>query len=122
MTMKFSGRPPLRILALGFSVLFIAACVSGFKKLNVVDFTDQRIGDLSITRKVTGKREFLFFSTVRTGLFLEGSIQGLVTDYVGNPIEGVTVRVMSEKGRPRSGAETTAWKRWIRCRKATAHL
>lgn len=61
-----------------------------------------------MTKKVTGKREFLFFSTVRTGTFLEGSVQGVVTDYAGNPIEGVTVKVQPDTGSAKTGEEASA--------------
>jgi hypothetical protein len=76
----------------------------GFKKLKVVDFTDSRVGDLSLTKKVMGKRELLFFSTAKMGMFLDGNIQGVVTDYQGNPIEGVTVKVQPDTGKSKTGA------------------
>ena len=81
----------------------LSGCFGGLKKLKVSDFTEQRVTDISLTRKVTGKREFLFFSTVKTGSFFEGSIQGEITDYTGNPIEGVTVRVLPAVGRLKAG-------------------
>jgi len=73
------------------------------KKLKVVDFTEQRIADVAMTRKVVGKREFVFFSTAKTGSFFDGSIQGQITDYAGNPIEGVTVRVAPDAGKLKAG-------------------
>lgn len=84
--------------------VFLAGCMGGLKRLKVVDFTDQRVGDLSLTKKVTGKREFLFFSTTKMGMFLDGNIQGVVTDYQGNPIEGVTVKVLPDAGKGDGGA------------------
>lgn len=93
----------VKTLALNLSFFLLSGCFGGFKKLKVVDFTDQRVGDLSLTRKVTGKREFLFFSTTKTGTFLEGNIQGIITDYMGNPIEGVTVKVFPDAGRSKTG-------------------
>ncbi|MCM2266438.1 MAG: Ig-like domain-containing protein [Elusimicrobiales bacterium] len=81
----------------------LAGC-GGFKKLKVVDYTDSRVGDLSLTKKVMGKREMLFFSTVKMGMFLDGNIQGVVTDYQGNPIEGVTVKVQPDTGKSKTGA------------------
>jgi hypothetical protein len=98
----------VKTLALNFSFFLLSGCFGGFKTLKVVDFTDQRVVDLSLTRKATGKREFLFFSTTRTGTFLEGNIQGIITDYTGNPIEGVTVRVVSDTGRAKSGENIAA--------------
>ena len=96
-----------KTLLLNLSFLFLAGCFGGFKKLTVVDFTDQRVGDLSLTKKVTGKREFLFFSTTKTGTFLEGNIQGVITDYMGNPIEGVTVTIVPDTGRSKTGQGNT---------------
>ena len=92
-----------RTLLLNLSFLLLAGCFGGFKQLKVVDFTDQRVGDLSLTKKVTGKREFIFFSTTKTGTFLEGNIQGVITDYTGNPIEGVTVKILPDTGRSKTG-------------------
>lgn len=89
------------------ALLLLSAAFSGcggMKSLKVVDFTDQRAGDLSLTKKVTGKREFLFFSTTKMGIFLDGNIQGLITDYQGNPIEGVTVKVVPDTGKSKTGA------------------
>ena len=93
----------VKTLLLNLSFLLLSGCFGGFKKLTVVDFTDQRVGDLSLTKKVTGKREFLFFSTTKTGTFLDGNIQGVITDYMGNPIEGVTVKVLPDTGRSKTG-------------------
>jgi hypothetical protein len=90
-----------------FAALLVAPLLSGcggLRNLKVDDFTDQRVGDLSLTKKVTGKRDFMFFSTTKMGLFLEGNIQGVITDYQGNPIEGVTVRAQPEAGRSKTGA------------------
>jgi len=96
-----------RIVLLNLSFIFLTGCFGGFKKLKVVDYTDARVGDLSLTRKVMGKREFLFFSATKTGTFLEGSIQGVITDYAGNPVEGVTVKVMPDGGPKKAGGEDT---------------
>jgi len=97
-----------RILKLAALALFcapLAGCFGGMKRLKVVDFTDARVGDLSLTKKVVGRNEFLFFSTTKMGLFLDGNIQGVITDYQGNPIEGVTVKVVPESGRPGAGGD-----------------
>jgi len=93
----------VKTLIFNFLLVFLAGCFGGMKKINVVDFTEQRITDTSLTRKVTGKREFVFFSTARTANFFEGSIQGVITDYTGNPIEGVTVRVLPDAGKLKTG-------------------
>ena len=93
----------VKITALCALFAFLTGCAGTFKSLKVVDLTDTRVGDLSLTQKVTGKREFLFFSTTKTGIFLEGNIQGYITDYQGNPIEGVTVKAVPDTGRSRTG-------------------
>lgn len=88
-------------------VVLLSAALTGcggIKRLKVVDFTDSRVGDLSLTKKVTGKKEFLFFSTTKMGMFLDGNIQGVITDYQGNPIEGVTVKVQPDSSKSKTGA------------------
>ncbi len=92
-----------RITVMMLLSVLLTGCMGGLKRLKVEDFTDQRVGDLSLTKKVTGKREFLFFSTTRMGIFLDGNIQGVVTDYQGNPIEGVTVKVVPDSGKALGG-------------------
>ena len=86
----------------------LCGCFGGLKTLKVVDFSDQRVGDLSLTKKVTGKKDFLFFSTTKMGIFLEGNFQGIITDYQGNPIEGVTVKVQPDAGKSKTGASENA--------------
>jgi hypothetical protein len=94
----------IKILSVALLCAPLAGCFGGLKRLKVVDFTDTRVGDLSLTKKVTGKREFLFFSTTKMGTFLEGNIQGIVTDYQGNPIEGVTVKVQPDAAKSKGAA------------------
>lgn len=91
-----------------FLLLPVLAGCGGFTKLKVVDYTDSRVGDLSLTKKVMGKRELLFFSTTKMGMFLDGNIQGVVTDYQGNPIEGVTVKVVPDTAKSKTGANNEA--------------
>jgi hypothetical protein len=86
----------------------LSGCFGGLKTLKVVDYTDQRVGDLSLTKKVTGRKDFLFFSTTKMGIFLEGNLQGTITDYQGNPIEGVTVKVQPDAGKSKTGASGNA--------------
>lgn len=57
------------------------------------DFAEERVVDLSIVKKVTGKRKVLFIKTPRYTEYLEGFIRGMVVDYSDNPVEGVLVRV-----------------------------
>lgn len=98
------NRQLIRLLAAALLAAPLAGCFGGLKRLKVVDYTDARVGDLSLTKKVTGKREFLFFSTTKMGTFLEGNIQGIVTDYQGNPIEGVTVKVQPDAAKSKTGS------------------
>jgi hypothetical protein len=65
------------------------------KKVVVEDFAEGRIVDVSIAEKLTGNRELLFFSMPKKSLFLEGYIQGVITDYQDNPIQGVVVRAVA---------------------------
>lgn len=95
----------IKLAALALFCAPLAGCFGGMKRLKVVDFTDTRVGDLSLTRKVVGRSEFLFFSTTRMGTFLDGNIQGVITDYQGNPIEGVTVKVMPEGAKNAAGTD-----------------
>jgi len=57
------------------------------------DYAEERIVDLSIVKKVTGKRKLGFMSIPKYTEFLEGFIRGMVVDYSDNPVEGVLVRV-----------------------------
>jgi len=57
------------------------------------DYAEERVVDLSIVRKVTGKRKLGFLSVPKYTEFLEGFIRGMVVDYNDNPVEGVLVRV-----------------------------
>jgi hypothetical protein len=75
-------------------LLFFAACGPSNKKIVTEDFAEGRVVDLSITDKLTGNRELLFFSLPRKTEFLEGYIQGIITDYQDNPIQGVVVRAV----------------------------
>ncbi|MCX7905101.1 MAG: hypothetical protein N2446_00170 [Elusimicrobiales bacterium] len=83
-----------KTVSLIFGFLF-SSCFST-TNIKVVDYTDGRISDLSLSKKVVGKTNFLFFTFTKYGIFLDGSIVGVVTDYYGNPIEGVTVKAVSD--------------------------
>ncbi len=96
------SKPKLFLLLISASLVF-DGCFSGLKRLKVVDFTDKRISDLVLTKKVVGKKNFLFFSATKTGIFLEGNIQGTVTDYYENPIEGVTVKAVADTSKGSGG-------------------
>lgn len=63
-----------------------------------------RVTDLLVTRKMTGRREFLFFSFRKETEFLEGFIRGKVLDWDGNPVEGVRIHPELEERRASSQA------------------
>lgn len=105
-----------RCFAFGLAVLALAACGGGNKNVVVEDFAEGRIVDLSITEKLTGTSEFLLFSTAKKTQFLDGYIQGVVTDYQDNPVQGVVVRAVAsgentlEEGEARpSGFATSSF-------------
>jgi hypothetical protein len=50
---------PLILVAV---VVSFSGCFGSFKKLQVTDYTNKRVTDLTLTKKVTGKKNFLFFS------------------------------------------------------------
>jgi len=93
-----------------------AACGRANKNVVVEDFAEGRIVDLSITEKLTGTSEFLLFSTSKKTQFLDGYIQGVITDYQDNPVQGVVVRAVAsgestlEEGEARpSGFATSSF-------------
>lgn len=76
----------------------------GNRKVVLLDFAEGRVVDCIITDRLTGAREMLFVSMPKKSLFLEGYIQGIVTDYGDNPIQGVVVRAAAEgEEKPESG-------------------
>lgn len=93
-----------------------SACGPSNKNVVVEDFAEGRIVDLSITEKLTGTSEFLLFSTAKKTQFLDGYIQGVITDYQDNPVQGVVVRAVAsgentlEEGEARpSGFATSSF-------------
>ncbi len=105
-----------RFTVFGLLVLALAACGPSNKNVVVEDFAEGRIVDLSITEKLTGTSEFLLFSTAKKTQFLDGYIQGVVTDYQDNPVQGVVVRAVAsgentlEEGEARpSGFATSSF-------------
>ena len=85
-----------RIFVLCAACLPLAGCFGGLRALHVNDFTEKRVTNLTLTKKVSGKRDYLFFSTTKMSVFLDGDVQGIITDYQGNPIEGVTVKIVQD--------------------------
>lgn len=88
----------ISLTLLFFAGSFFSGCAGAGRALKVVDYTDKRVTDLILTKRVVGRRDWLFFSTTKMSLFLEGNIQGTITDYYGNPIEGVTVKAVADMG------------------------
>ncbi|HAM35480.1 MAG TPA: hypothetical protein DEB40_04330 [Elusimicrobia bacterium] len=86
-----------RFLVVGFfgGLMGAAGCAAGAKKIVQEDFAEGRVVDLSITDKLTGNRELLFVSLPKKSQFLEGYIQGVITDYADNPVQGVVVRAVA---------------------------
>ncbi|MBI4055957.1 MAG: hypothetical protein HY399_00210 [Elusimicrobia bacterium] len=80
------------------------------KKLRVLDLAEDRIADLTINQHYAGRKELLFFSMGKTADYLEGYIQGIVTDYQDNPIQGVIVRAspLGEKSGKSSAGDGTS--------------
>ncbi|MDD5656307.1 MAG: hypothetical protein PHF00_03530 [Elusimicrobia bacterium] len=89
------------------ALVWLAGCAGG-RKIVQQDFAEGRIVDVSITDKLTGNRELLFFSLPKKTEFLEGYIQGVVTDYTDNPIQGVIVRAVASGESQADDAERSA--------------
>jgi hypothetical protein len=83
-----------KIALIAVAAAFLSACGGG-KKIVTEDFAEGRVVDLSITEKLTGNQELLFFSVPKKTKFLEGYIQGVITDYQDNPVQGVVVRAVA---------------------------
>lgn len=73
----------------------LAACGPSNKNVVVEDFAEGRVVDLSITEKLTGTTELLLFSMQQKTQFLDGYVQGVITDYKDNPVQGVVVRAVA---------------------------
>jgi len=108
--------PNRRFVSAALLVLLFSACGPSNKNVVVEDFAEGRIVDLSITEKLTGTSEFLLFSTAKKTQFLDGYIQGVITDYQDNPVQGVVVRAVAsgentlEEGEARpSGFATSSF-------------
>lgn len=83
------------------AVALLSACSSvrlgkGKQKVLLKDYAEGRVVDVAITDRLTGAQELLFVSMPRRTLFLEGYIQGQVTDYDDNPVPNVVVRALAE--------------------------
>ncbi|PCI39000.1 MAG: hypothetical protein COB53_03955 [Elusimicrobia bacterium] len=91
----------LPIVFLGFSVVMLDGCggmqMRGTKKKIILqDFAEGRVVQVNITDRLTGAKEMLFVSMPKKSLFFEGYIQGIVTDYEDNPVQGVVVRAVAK--------------------------
>ena len=67
--------------------------IDGKADLVRLDYAEERVVDLTVVRKVTGKKKIVFFYVPQYTEYLEGFIRGMVVDYSDNPVEGVLVRV-----------------------------
>ncbi|MBI4248650.1 MAG: hypothetical protein HY611_04035 [Elusimicrobia bacterium] len=99
---------PLSGIAFTLSlVAFCSGCGSiwggGVRKISQENLTDGRLIDVIVTHRVTGKKQFLFFSRPDYTYFLEGYIQGQITDYDDNPIAGVVVEALLTEGTAAQG-------------------
>ncbi len=83
-----------KIALVALAAVVMAGC-GGAKQIVVEDFAEGRVVDLSITEKLTGNQELLFISVPKKTKFLEGYIQGVITDYQDNPVQGVVVRAVA---------------------------
>jgi hypothetical protein len=84
-----------RLLLVGLLAALAAACGPSNKNVVVEDFAEGRVVDMAITEKLTGTTELLVFSLPKKTQFLDGYIQGVITDYKDNPIQGVVVRAVA---------------------------
>jgi hypothetical protein len=75
--------------------LFLAACGPSNKALVRHDYAEGQVVDLSVTRKVSGTHDLFFFSIPKETPFLDGYLQGIITDYQDHPIQGVVVRAVA---------------------------
>jgi len=113
MVKSFSMR---RLLFVGLAALLASSCGPSNKNVVVEDFAEGRVVDLSITEKLTGTTEMLLFSMQQKTQFLDGYVQGVITDYKDNPVQGVVVRAVAsgenaaEEGEARpSGFATSSF-------------
>ncbi len=88
------NRNLIGLLCMG-ALFVLAGCGGAPRKIVVLDFAEGRVVDLSITEKLTGVSDYVFFSLPKKSEFLDGYIQGVVTDYADNPIQGVVVRAVA---------------------------
>jgi hypothetical protein len=80
-------------LSLAAGVMRPVCAVDGKADLVRMDFAEERVVDLSVVKKVTGKKKILFIYVPKYTEYLEGFIRGMIVDYADNPVEGVLVRV-----------------------------
>ena len=100
------------LVALLGSALLAPSLHAAVGKADLVgrDYAEERVVDLSIVKKVTGRRKILFIKTPKYTEYLEGFIRGMVVDYSDNPVEGVLVRV-GDPGEENSMFDPTVTKR-----------
>ena len=83
------------LILVGLAAALVGACGPSNKNVVTEDFAEGRVVDLSITEKLTGTTEMLVFSVAQKTKFLDGYVQGVITDYKDNPVQGVVVRAVA---------------------------
>jgi len=96
MPLSLHRAAPVLLAALALTACSSISLGKGRSKVILKDYAEGRVVDVVITDRLTGAKEMLFVSMPKKSLFLEGYIQGLVTDYSDNPIQGVVVRAVAE--------------------------
>lgn len=91
--MKTSVRLWVAVNLCLFSLHSPVRAAEGKADLVTADYAEERVVDLSIVKKVTGKKKILLITIPQYTEYLEGFIRGMVVDYSDNPVEGVLVRV-----------------------------
>lgn len=84
-----------RLLLVALLAALSAACGPSNKNVVIEDFAEGRVVDMAITEKLTGTTEMLLFSVAKKTQFLDGYVQGVITDYKDNPVQGVVVRAVA---------------------------
>ena len=88
------------LLASHLPILMLTGCASMFGKGTPAaawnNLAEERLVDLTINFRQVGERDYVLFHVPDRSYFLEGYIQGMVTDYQDNPIAGVVVTATLE--------------------------
>ncbi|GEM_PF-770855 len=81
---------------------FLPGCASNKALTTAVELREDlmtgRLVDVVRSKKVLKTKNFLIFKQTKYANFLEGYIQGVITDYNDNPVAGVEVRAEAAEG------------------------